>query len=189
MDLFKYYILCEKKESEQNVFKREVSCFLTPEHGLMSFTTNDSGGSVDFGWDKIWGHLKSSNKKASYAVMIHTHPEGMNEMSSTDINMVQGWRLALGIPIHFYIVTKFFRDKLGYEVALYICDKNEFKKINIRFYNWMMVDSIKDYNYRILCNIMYGLSMGENIKESDSLDIENALIDIGLSFDKSLLNE
>ena len=85
-------------------FKREVSCFLVPMHGVWSITSNDSAGAVEFDFFTIWQKLKEVD--TPYVSMIHTHPPGHTHMSPTDWNMVYGWVQAIGKPILFLIVTE-----------------------------------------------------------------------------------
>ncbi len=150
-------------------FLREVSCFITPEHGLLSLTTNDSGGSVDFGWDKIWDTLRASKVKSSCVIMIHSHPNGMPTMSSIDFNMVQGWRLALGVPIYFDIVTK---SGFGGLVSSCKVDRDENKKIVMQLVKFNAINDFK-FNYRILYEIIYGLSKCPILIQDHILEIEN----------------
>jgi hypothetical protein len=37
--------------------------------------------------------------------MVHTHPNGMDRMSSIDKNMLAGWCKAFPIPIYFVVLT------------------------------------------------------------------------------------
>jgi len=152
-------------------FLREVSCFITPEHGLLSLTTNDSGGSVDFGWDKIWDTLRASKVKSSCVIMIHSHPMGMSTMSPIDFNMVQGWRLALGVPIHFDIVTQ-ARGYSGGLVSSCKVDRDESKKIVMNRETFNDVEWCNP-NYRIVYEIIYGLSKCPILIQDDILEIEN----------------
>jgi hypothetical protein len=156
-------------------FLREVSCFITPEHGLLSLTTNDSGGSVDFGWDKIWDTLRSSKIKSSCVIMIHSHPRGLYTMSSIDLNMVQGWRLALGVPIYFNIVTQHSGCDSGLVTSCKV-DRNENKKIVIdnEYFNTV---ECTNCSYRILYEIIYGLSKCPIVIKDDILEIENYIKD------------
>ena len=165
-------------------FLREVSCFITPEHGLLSLTTNDSGGSVDFGWDKIWDTLRSSKVKSSCVIMIHSHPMGMSTMSSIDFNMVQGWRLALGVPIYFNIVTQgcgWFGSLMNGGLSLgrvSSCkvDRDENKKIVVNSEIFNEVEYL-NRSYRILYEIIYGLSKCPILIQNDILEIENYIKD------------
>jgi proteasome lid subunit RPN8/RPN11 len=164
-------------------FLREVSCFITPEHGLLSLTTNDSGGSVDFGWDKIWDALRSSKVKSSCVIMIHSHPNGISTMSSIDFNMVQGWRLALGVPIYFNIVTQGFGWFVGWNggwslgrVSSCKVDRDENKKIVVNSEVFNEVEYL-NRSYRILYEIIYGLSKCPIIIKDDILEIENYIKD------------
>jgi len=84
-------------------FKREVSCFLIPNNKVLSVTTNNSGGYVEFDFFSIWSQLKQIEHDD--VCMIHTHPSGFPVMSSTDKNMVHGWAQAIGKPIYFIILS------------------------------------------------------------------------------------
>lgn len=83
-------------------FKREVSCFLVPRQKVLSFTTDNVGGAVEFDFPCIWEQLKKMEYR--HVCMIHSHPDGCYEMSDIDRNMVYGWVLALGVPIYFCIL-------------------------------------------------------------------------------------
>ena len=92
-----------KNISNDDLFKREVSCFATSEDGVISITSNNSSGAVEFDFFTIWEYFK--NNKPKNICMIHSHPDGMDFMSSMDENMVHGWVLALGVEILFMITT------------------------------------------------------------------------------------
>ena len=135
-------------------FSREVSCFAIPSHGIISATSNNSAGSVEFDWftikDKIW-ELKAKNESPEVAYMLHTHPMGFNRMSGTDHNMVQGWCIALGIPIWFLVITE-------EEIATYICSINQDTKKVER--DLVDLSSHEDacIDLSLMAEIMYGLS-------------------------------
>ena len=86
-------------------FNREISCFIVPNKGIISMSTNNNAGGVEFDFFKIWEQIKAMDKKPEYVYMLHSHPPYLNKMSSIDENMVQGWATALGIPIYFVVVT------------------------------------------------------------------------------------
>lgn len=139
-------------------YSREVSCFAVPNHGIISTTSNDSAGSVEFDWftikDKIW-ELKKNGNDPEVVYMLHTHPPGLNRMSSTDRNMVYGWAMALGIPIWFLVVTE---D----EIATYLCSLNQETKQVER--DLLDLSSHEDacIDLRMMSEIMYGLSKAKN---------------------------
>lgn len=88
-------------------YQREVACFIDPNFGVVDISTNNSGGHVDFNFEKIWEHIRSMEYVASLSEvwMIHSHPTGFNHFSSMDHSMKKGWALGLAIPINFAIVT------------------------------------------------------------------------------------
>jgi hypothetical protein len=137
-------------------FSREVSCFALPEKGIISVTTNNSAGGVEFDWfsikDKIW---KANGIEPEVAYMLHTHPPGYNRMSGIDKNMVHGWCLALGIPIWFLVITE-------EEIAYYICSINSEKKVDRD-----LVDISKHEDaymeLRVIAELMYGLSKAKTM--------------------------
>lgn len=157
-------------------FCREVSCFITPETGLISITTNDAHGEVDFGWEKIWDTIKSNQEKCTKAIMIHTHPDGINQMSSKDINMVQGWRLALGMPIDFFIVcSSYHNNQKSMEISHDLCDRDDNKKIFIEKIKHEDIFEIP-IGLSIMSEILYGISKEPNpIKKEDLMEIEKVI--------------
>lgn len=166
-------------------FCREVSCFWTPEHGAISLTTgiiektkeqeirtNGCGGAVDFDWFSIWDFLKNSSVSASKAIMMHTHPKGMPTMSSTDLNMVQGWRLGLGIPIVFTVATEHSNGNENLCSVYYVDrDKNDGE---IKVQNGMLSNHERKI-YLVISEVLYGLSKSISL---ESFDLEEIKRDI-----------
>lgn len=135
-------------------FSREVSCFALPSCGIISVTSNDSMGSVEFDWftikNKIW-KLKNDGNAPEIAYMLHTHPPSFNRMSSIDRNMVYGWCMALGIPIWFLVLTE-------NEIATYLCSLNqETKKVERDLVDLSCHEDVC-IDLRMITEIMYGLS-------------------------------
>ena len=158
-------------------FSREVSCFVLPEQGIISTTTNHSSGSVDFDWftihDKIWA-LKTENKAPECVYMLHTHPMGYNQMSSTDRNMVYGWVAALWIPIWFLIVTE-------EEVATYICAPTIEKKIERDLLDLSKHEDLC-VELQALAHTMYGLSKAVNLSDEELNGVFNQVQEADLSW-------
>ena len=155
-------------------FKREVSCLATPEHGVISMTSNDFAGSVDLDWDKVWGFIKSDGIKPTKVVMLHTHPKDMVDMSGIDFNMVQGWRMALGVPVKFLVVTQDY-------VTHYICNRDENKKMSVTFEDYVKNgDNYPDL--MIAARIMYGMSKAKSLTNADVDTVEHQLIHSDLRF-------
>jgi proteasome lid subunit RPN8/RPN11 len=146
-------------------YKREVSFFLTTEEGIISSTTNNCGGSVEFDWDTIWfDHLK--NKKSDHVYMIHSHPPGFNRMSGIDENMVYGWCLALGANIEFSVVTDtdmtvYFYSQYKNDVGKKIVDRNV---IAAGKHDQMVKE------YTILSKIIYGISKADQEINKEDLN-------------------
>ncbi|MEY2701485.1 MAG: hypothetical protein RLY43_105 [Bacteroidota bacterium] len=144
-------------------FQREVSCFIVPEIGVVSATTNDSAGSVEFDWftvkDAIW-NLKEQNRCPEFVYMLHTHPDNFNRMSSIDKNMVYGWCMALAIPICFLVLT-------DGEITIYYCELNkETKKVEIVFFGRQFFANV-GASMDLMSQIMYGISKVEEIDMKD----------------------
>ena len=135
-------------------FSREVSCFAVPDCGIISATSNNSKSGVEFDWftikDKIW-ELKRNGETPEVAYMLHTHPMGLNRMSTIDFNMVHGWCIALGIPIWFLVLTE-------EEIASYICSLDqETKEVKRDFVDLSMYEDAC-IDLKIVAEVMYGLS-------------------------------
>jgi len=174
-------------------FNQEVSCFITPEHGCISITTGlihetddglirteGCGGAVDFDWDKIWGFIKSQDIKPSKVLMLHTHPMGYSVMSPTDLNMCQGWRMALGVPVNFSIITQCHtRNGLEGILSHYIVDRDESRKIVVSDIMSSPVASHK-MDWQIVTGILYGMSKVTNLCPQDVIDMELALKEMDL---------
>jgi len=146
-------------------FQREVSCFVTQEDGVISITSNNSAGAVEFDFFTIWEYFKKNKPKE--VCMIHTHPNGIDCMSSTDRNMVHGWVLALGIPILFVIRTNKYRTE-------YLCEKKDGKviinEINAKY-------SPQSY---FLINTIYGMSKSNELSQEAIDNVTNNIIEAGI---------
>jgi hypothetical protein len=160
-------------------FSREVSCFSIPSYGIVSATSNNSAGSVEFDWftvkDQIW-KLKAEGNDPKEVYMLHTHPMGYNRMSSIDRNMVHGWCLALGIPIWFLVITE-------EEIATYLCSLDqETKKVERD-----LIDLSKHedacIDLRVMCEIMYGLSKSHAFNDAMLQDVFNQVKESKLDFE------
>jgi len=155
-------------------FKREVSCFVTPVNGVISITTDDSFGSVEFDFFDIWDTLKRNDPKAEQVYMLHSHPPGINSMSLIDENMVYGWRLALGVPIIYFVVTQ-------RGIVKYICDRNGKERPVIKFmYFHTYHGTLISPNLYLLATVVYGLSLGSKPNQKDLLDIQRVLLESNL---------
>ena len=96
---------------------REIAAVVI-DNNFIDICTDNSSGHVSFDFWKIWEIWKKQNFDT--LVMIHTHPKGMNELSSIDHNMLDGWVKAFPIPILFVIVAG---DNIDRCVA-YLSSKN-----------------------------------------------------------------
>lgn len=157
-------------------YMREVSCFILPIHGIISSTTNDSSGSVEFDWftikDKIW-QLKEQGGCPEYVCMIHSHPPYLNRMSGIDKNMVYGWCMALNIPILFIVLTE--DDFVPYRCEL----KN--KKVSIERLSMSEDYMFNNADARMIWKIMYGASKAKSLTQDElnwmEADVNNSQID------------
>ena len=149
-------------DSNRN-FQREVSCFALPETGIISATTNDSSGYVDFDWFTIKDYIWALKERPKVAYMLHTHPMGMNRMSSIDRNMVQGWCMALWIPIWFLVITE-------EEITYYLCSMKD-KKVDIDLLD-LSVYNTKEVSVEleIMARTMYGISKSEKNLTKEEFD-------------------
>jgi len=149
-------------EDASLTYVREVSCFAVPNHGILSMTTNNSAGGVEFDFFTIWNFFKNQETKIEEAFMLHSHPPSMKNMSGIDRNMIHGWCVALNIPIWFLVITE------GH-ITVYHCKLDENKNVvrNMKgiFQHWGLST---DLGY--LSNVMYGLSMSNRMKSED-LDV------------------
>lgn len=135
-------------EDDELHFQREVSCFITDSQGILSLTTNNSGGHVEFDFFSIWEAIKRLETRPNRVCMIHTHPEGFANMSGIDRNMLPGWRLAMGVPVHYLVVS-------NTEFSYYVCDRNAERKVHIsNVSDDVQISVMADY----LLNILYGIS-------------------------------
>jgi len=161
--------------SVENSFQREVSFFMTEEDGVISANTNDSGGMVEFDFPTIWEKIKSKGKRTEQFYMIHSHPSGLNRMSSIDYNMVHGWCVALGEPIWFIIITE-------EEIVFYLCRLNKQDKTVSRdlvgTYNYWSAPGIASFS--ALAHMVYGLSKSNGITNVQMNNIANEINESGL---------
>ena len=151
-------------------FKREVSCFAVPKYGILSITSDNTLGGVEFDFFSIWQQLKEIGlENIPYVYMIHSHPPGCPKMSSIDFNMVHGWCQGLAIPICFIIV-----HETGH--TFYLCQKNG-KKSDRDIITVDLDDGLKQ-----IMQATYYLSMldGLNVDVLDDLALDlSEHIDIG----------
>jgi hypothetical protein len=148
-----------------------------PEQGIISATTNQSLGAVEFDWfvikDAIW-KLREKNIYPQSAYMLHTHPMGFNLMSSIDKNMVYGWVAALWMPIFFSVITNDI-------VTTYLCYPTQNKKIEINLIG------IKPYEkllieLHVIARTMYGISKAPHITDEEMQGIINQIKESNLSW-------
>lgn len=175
-------------------FCREVACFLTPNQGLITLSTNNMSGGVELDFFKIWDVMRSGEKNP-YCFIIHTHPPGCDGMSGTDKNMVYGWCQALGIPIYYTIITENV-------IRCWLCirDKSNKSKIYRRFHFALdysedlsrVVDEYKAVQpslvfWQLFAKMLYGMSKTQQeISEECELDFKRNIDDCiqFLFFDK-----
>jgi proteasome lid subunit RPN8/RPN11 len=163
-------------------FNREISCFVIPNKGIISMTTNNSAGGVEFDFFHIWEQIKKMEERPNYVYMIHTHPPYLNKMSDTDENMIEGWAMALGIPIFIIVVTP-------ENLTAYLCQlekQGSHKTVLKQFYADIDLTNHREYiahqEICILAKIMYGLSKLEPLPNEDLNIISNYINDSGLVF-------
>ena len=92
------YLPQKVKDNKKHGSFHEVSCMLT-EKGVIDMQRG-TPGSVEFDFSTAW-KIKPAN-----LLLIHTHPQGMDELSKIDHNMLQGWTLAFTIPITAIVLTR-----------------------------------------------------------------------------------
>ncbi len=86
-----------------------------------------TAGTVEFDFDTLWHYAKidaldTSNISKLY--FYHVHPKGFLELSTTDINCIQGFIMALGKSIIFSIITfeKDELDNIEYYMKSFLCE-------------------------------------------------------------------
>ena len=131
-------------------FCREV-CGMTVNDHPISISTDNSWGSVEFDFFAAMQKIIIEGNKN--LTMVHTHPDGINGMSSIDRNMATGWPLALGIPIRYVILTK--DTCIEYELSR---EGNKTIMPKIHQYPTFNLDSFCEGHFVTFCNILYGLS-------------------------------
>jgi proteasome lid subunit RPN8/RPN11 len=144
-------------------FCREV-CGMTVSDRSISIRTDDSWGSVEF--DFFSAMNKIIFEKYNNLTMVHTHPDGVNGMSSIDMNMATGWPLALGIPIRYVILT----SELYLEYYL-TREGNKTLMPKVHEYPISDIDSFCEGHFVTFCRMLYGLSTCNN--EIDGVELSN----------------
>jgi len=147
-----------EKAMRRTGFKRETSCFFVPEKEVLSVTTNDSAGMVEFDFFTIWQGLK--RVEHSTVCMVHSHPSGFPHMSGTDWNMVYGWVQAIGKPILFVIVT-------DVNFTCYYCERDPANKNKV---NRTIVNFNTNKSFDQLCNVIYYLSTEDVCPKKEEMD-------------------
>lgn len=139
-------------------YKRETSCFIVPNHGIISITSNDSSGFVEFDFFSIWEKLKKIDHDLVY--MIHSHPPGFDCMSGMDWNMVYGWCQAIGKPILFLIITE-------NKTTIYLCKRDIENKSKI---NREIVNLKENENLNVIISAIYYISTIDRLENNFSFD-------------------
>lgn len=152
-------------------YNKEVACFLDGDKNILSLSTSNNPAAVAFDWDLIWEKVKSLEVYPTEFSMIHTHPPGMENMSTTDRNMVHGWVQGLGRPIWFAIICE---DKCH----LYLCDKFE-KKVRIQDLGFgNMGDGVPFGG--MLQMVMRGIS-----QSNEEYELEDIVLELNSVFNKN----
>lgn len=146
-------------ENEAIRFQREIACFVSNKHGILSLTTDNSAGAVEFDFFGIWEAIKASGERPSHVCMFHTHSENFCHMSSIDENMIHGWRTALGVPVYYFIVS-------GREWICYLCDKKDGRTFVSVITDEMHLSS----DHIVLMDILYGFSKYSHNISNEVLD-------------------
>ena len=137
-------------------YLREVSCFVADGLGVLSITTDDNPGAVDFDFFGIWEAMKAAPEMPKKVYMYHTHPPEFAEMSSMDRNMVKGWATALAMPIDFVVIS-------GAGMRLYRCLQGNVVEDKGFLEN-------KNPNELFIVAVMCGLSRSPRACTDDELD-------------------
>lgn len=146
-------------------FQREVCILYTKEHGFFGFRTDNSRGSVEFDFETVFNFLVGSNFED--ITMFHTHPPGVLGMSSTDMELVKSWSMALNKPINFWIFPhgEFNTNSLIYNK---ITRSNKITKISCA----TQEDLSNCIPLLTFCNILHAFSEGDLKTEKEFLHIE-----------------
>lgn len=152
-------------------YNKEVACFLDGDRKILSLSTSNNPSAVAFDWDSIWEKIKSLEVYPNEFSMIHTHPPGMENMSSTDRNMVHGWVQGLGRPIWFAIICE---DKCH----LYLCDKFE-KKVRIQDLGFGDIGDGVPYG-GMLQMVMRGIS-----QSNECFNLDEIVLELNSTFNKN----
>ena len=142
-------------------YRREVACFWTKETGILSMTTNNSAGVVEFNWFEVWCGIKPLYPRPECSVMMHSHPPGCDNMSGIDYNMVYGWVTALGMPIYYVIV-------LPTHYHGYICSKPSKDQMEIEDLG-LIPHGEASASHQLVCYVLQGLSNQPFFVEEDEL--------------------
>ena len=85
-------------------FKREVGALISV-HGHILQLFFGTAGRVDFPWEVGWEFHKR-NPGIIFG-LIHSHPPGMTELSSTDKSTLKAWTLGMNpFPVRMGVVTR-----------------------------------------------------------------------------------
>ena len=153
-------------------YNREVALFISRREAI-SMTTNNSAGHVAFDWDAIHDNTFIDGRvdKSCNPHMIHTHPPGHVQMSSTDINMMHGWCMALYIPIYFTIIS----EVQSHSYHCYLDNKGQL----VCNSNGIVDHSDTGLLRQGLAYTMYGLS--KRSKDFDQPELDDLLKEISAS--------
>lgn len=133
-------------------YNKETACFLEGDNKrILSLSTSNNPVAVAFDWGEIWPKIKELEHYPDEFSMIHTHPPGMENMSSVDRNMVHGWVQGLGRPIWFAIICE-------EKYHLYYCQKID-GKVKIEDLGFVKIGNGIRHG-EMLQMVMRGISQG-----------------------------
>ena len=156
-------------------FNREVSCFFVPMNsGVLSLTTDNTSGAVEFDFFSIWEQLKKI--KPNYVCMIHSHPPSHPKMSGIDWTMVYGWCQAIGKPIMFVVVSNGGHPSaadFGAKRTCYWCERDPENKSKI---NRTIVPVSTNADYLKIERLVWFLSTYDEDLDESVLRLQTKII-------------
>lgn len=139
------------EEFNSSNYFREV-CGMTVSDRAISVQTLNNPSMVEFDFFKAMEKVAFEGK--NNLTMVHTHPDGVNGMSSIDFNMSCGWPIALGIPIRYAIVT----SEYYIEYKLFR-ENNKTLKPLLHKIPLSKMESICEGHFITFCRMLYALSI------------------------------
>lgn len=110
------FAISSMKHKDLMGYTNEMGAIISPQNYALHYVQG-SAGHVDFPTELAWSlHKKNPGIVYKFA---HVHPPGMSEPSTTDLNMLKAWTMALHpFPARLSVITYLDNDVISEQIYL-----------------------------------------------------------------------